>query len=442
MNWIKSIYLKNQFFYSLLGISAIFIVSFFFKDLFPIAKIILLIFTLVLIIDFSVVFLTKKTVYTERFYPERFSNGDENELKIKIQNQYPLRMSFRLIEELPEQFQKRDFELQINLNKSEDKTFSYKLRPTQRGEYLFHQINIFASWLGFFERRIIQQTEKIIKTYPSYLKMHQYTLLATTNQLHKMGVKRIRRIGATTEFENIKPYTIGDEYRFINWKATGKSHRLMVNQYQEEKSQPVYTILDLGRSMRMPFDGLTLLDYAINSSLVLANVTLKKQEKAGLITFNKKVEKHIIADRKNHQMSTILEALYSIKTDFKETDFGRLYSYTKKKLPQRSLLFIYTNFESLDALERQIQYLKLIKKNHVLVVVMFKNTELNAYIQNNPNNVMDIYKQTVAEKMSYDKELIINRLHQFGIHTIYTAPNDLTINSINKYLELKARGIF
>ncbi len=442
MKWFKNIYLKNQFFYALLAIAAFYVLSFFFKPIYVAGKFIILLFTLSLIVDFIVLFLTNKTVYTARNYPERFSNGDENKLEITIQNQYLFTVNFRLIEELPIQFQKRDFVIHIRLKKSEGKTIQYKLRPTERGEYQFGVLHVFCSFLGFFERRISQQDPIAIKTYPSYLKMQHYTLLATTNQLHQIGVKRIRRIGATTEFENIKPYSTGDEYRLINWKATSKSNRLMVNQYQEEKSQPVYNILDLGRSMRMPFNQLTLLDYAINASLVLSNVTLKKDEKAGLITINKKIEKHIVADKKNHQMNMILEALYAVKTDFKETDFGFLYDYTKRKLPQRSLLFLYTNFESLDALDRQIQYLKLINKNHVLVAILFKNTELNVYKNKEPKNAIDIYRQTIAEKINYDKELIINRLHRYGIHTIYTEPNQLTINTINKYLELKARGIF
>ena len=442
MKWFKNIYLRNQFFYTILGIAAVFVLSFFLKPLFIFGKLLIILFVISLLIDFVILFFSSKTVYTKRYYPERFSNGDDNQLEIKIQNQYPFKINFRIIEELPIQFQKRDFLIQIKLNKGEDKAINYNLRPTERGVYHFGSLNIFASFIGFFERRIKQHDSITIKTYPSYLKMQQYTLLATTNQLHQTGVKRIRRIGSTTEFENIKPYSTGDEYRFINWKATSKSNKLMVNQYQEEKSQPVYNILDLGRSMRMPFNQLTLLDYAINASLILSNVTLKKDEKAGLITINKKIEKHIVADRKNHQMNMILETLYAIKTDFKETDYGSLYDYTKRKLPQRALLFLYTNFETLDALDRQIQNLKLINKNHVLVVIMFKNTELNTYIKNKPKDVMDIYRQTIAEKINYDKELIINKLHQYGIHTIYTEPNQLTINAINKYLELKSRGLF
>lgn len=442
MKWLKNTYLNNQFFYALLVIVAGYIVSFFLKFLFPIVQLSLLVLIGVFLLDFILLFFTNKTVYTERKYPERFSNGDWNKLSLQIQNQYSFPIHVRLIEELPIQLQIRNFEKKERLKKNENKTIDYEIKPTKRGEYQFGQLHIFVSCLGFFERKITQQTPVMIKNYPSFLQMRHYTLIATTNQLHQTGIKRIRKIGATTEFENIKNYSTGDEYRSINWKATGKAQKLMVNQYQEEKSQPVYSILDLGRAMRMPFDELTLLDYAINSSLVLSNVTLKKEEKAGIITFNDKVYKHIVADRKNHQMQLILEGLYHIQTDFKETDFSHLYSYAKKKLPQRSLLFIYTNFESLDALDRQINYLKLLKKNHVLVLVLFKNTELNEYIKTNPKDAMDIYRQTIAEKINYEKELIINKLHQYRIHTIYTEPKDLTIQSINKYLELKSRGLF
>ncbi len=442
MKWFKLIFLRHQFFYALFALAAGYIISFFFKPLTIIIDLIGLVFLGILLIDFIVLFFTNKTIGSQRDYPERLSNGDWNTLALSIQNQFAVPVNTRVIEELPHQLQLRDFEKQKRLQKGEQFTFEYKIKPTERGEYHFGNLNIFVSFLGFFERKLIQQEPLMLKNYPSFLQMRQYALLATTNQLHQSGLKRIRRIGATTEFENIKNYSTGDEYRSINWKATGKAHKLMVNQYQEEKSQPVYSILDLGRSMRMPFDELTLLDYAINSSLVLSNVTLLKQEKAGIITFNKKVEHHIVAERKNQQMQTILEGLYNVKTDFKETDFGYLYSYVKKKLTQRSLLFIYSNFESLDAIERQINYLQLIKKSHVLVVVLFKNTELNNYIKKQPDDVMDIYRQTIAEKINYEKELIINKLHRVGIHTIYTEPNDLTIQSINKYLELKSRGLF
>src|SRR5699024_8956598 len=205
----------------------------------------------------------------------------------------------------------------------------------------------------------------------------KYQLLATTNRLNELGVKRIRRIGSTMEFDSIREYLRGDEYRFINWKATAKTKKLMVNQYEDERSQPIYSFIDLSRTMRMPFDGLTLLDYAINSSLVLSSITILKHDKAGLLTFSKEIETHIKADRRNHQMQLISDALYNVYTEFKETDFGKLYSYISRNINQRSLIFLYTNFETLDALHRQLPYLKLMNKSHIIVCIVFKNTELD-----------------------------------------------------------------
>jgi uncharacterized protein (DUF58 family) len=217
----------------------------------------------------------------------------------------------------------------------------------------------------------------MVPNYPSFLQLRKYMLMAFSNKLLEYGLKKIRRIGHTMEFEQIKDYVPGDDIRNINWKATAKRNQLMVNQYQDERSQPIYSVIDKGRAMKMPFEGLSLLDYAINATLVISNVALKKQDKAGMFTFSRKVENKVIAERRPSQMNTILETLYNIRTNFAESDFSRLYTDIKRSITQRSLLLLYTNFETLDALHRQLPYLQAIAKNHLLVVIFFENTELH-----------------------------------------------------------------
>jgi uncharacterized protein (DUF58 family) len=243
------------------------------------------------------------------------------------------------------------------------------------------------------------------------------------------------------EFEQIKDYVQGDDLRTINWKATAKKSQLMVNQFQDEKSQNVYMIIDKGRVMKMPFNGLSLLDYAINATLVLSNVILKKQDKAGMFTFSKKVGNRVVAEKRQSQMQQIMESLYNIKTDFFESDFSRLYIDVKKHINQRSLIMLYTNFETLDGLYRQLPYLKGIAKNHLLVVVFFNNTELDELIQQKANTVQEIYDKVIAEKFAFEKRLIVNELRKYGIYSVLTKPENLTLDTINKYLEIKARGI-
>lgn len=318
----------------------------------------------------------------------------------------------------------------------------YKLRPTERGEYHFGKLNMYAtSVFGLIARRFSFCDDAMVPTYPSFIQLRKYDLMAISNNLHQYGIKKIRRIGHTMEFEQIKEYVLGDDLRTINWKATAKSNQLMVNQFQDEKSQPVYSVIDKGRLMKMPFDGLSLLDYAINAALVISNVAIKKHDKAGTFTFSKKVENMVVAEKRTSQMNLILESLYNIKTDFFESDFGRLYGDVRRNITQRSLLLLYTNFETLDSLHRQLPYLKGMAKNHLLVVIFFKNTELNSLIENKAKTIQQVYDKVIAEKFAFEKRLIVNELKKYGIYSILTTPENLTLDTINKYLEIKARGL-
>src|SRR5690606_40532545 len=117
---------------------------------------------------------------------------------------------------------------------------------------------------------------KTVPVYPSFRQMRKYELPAISNRLTEFGIKKIRRIGQNREFEQIKEYVVGDDYRTINWKATARRGTLMVNTYQDERAQQVYAVIDKGRTMKMPFEGMTLLDYDINASLVISNIAIRK----------------------------------------------------------------------------------------------------------------------------------------------------------------------
>lgn len=140
-------------------------------------------------------------------------------------------------------------------------------------------------------------------------------------------------------------------------------------------------------------------------------------------------------------MSKFLENLYRVKTNFFESDYSKLYIEIKKNITHRSLLILYTNFETLDSLNRQLPYLKAIAKSHLLVVVFFNNTELNQLIQEKANTIQQVYDKVIAEKFAFEKRLIVNELKKYGIYSVLTQPENLTLDTINKYLEIKARGI-
>ncbi len=444
IHFVKSLYLNTRFYYIIGGIALFFFFSYFFDFLYNFAQLALGILFVLTIVDLVFLYI-KKGIIADRKVPDKFSNGDKNPIHIKIQNLYTFDIQTKIIDEIPVEFQIRDFKRVLSLKPDEEKSIQYDLRPTKRGLYSFGKINLFicSKRLGLVTRRYTIETtlNQEIPCYPSFIQLKKYDLLAFSQTLTETGLKRMRRIGNSSEFDQIKDYVKGDDIRHINWKATAKRSQLMVNQYVEEKSQSVYSIVDTGRSMKMPFNKMTLLDYAINTSLVISNIALKKEDKAGLATFSTSLSDLIVADRRNNQMHLIKQALYNINTDFKETDFGRLYVYLKHKITNRSLLILYTNFETQDSLKRQLKYLKAINKNHLLVVILFKNSELNQLTQKESKRIHHVYDKTLAEKFLYEKKLIEKELNKNGIITVLTEPDNLIINTINKYLEIKSKSL-
>jgi len=420
----------------------LFACAFFFPFLYSATWYLLLILSAFLVLDILILFLAKTGVEAQRNLAEKLSNGDENPIGISIKNYYTFSIQTKIIDEIPFQFQVRNFEIKRKIKASSQDDIQYFLRPTERGEYEFGKLNIYiSSPLRLISRRFMFENGLMVPTYPSYIQLRKYDLMAFSNNLFQYGVKKIRRIGHTIEFEQIKEYVQGDDIRTLNWKATAKRNSLMVNQFQDEKSQSVYMIIDKGRVMKMPFNQLSLLDYAINATLVLSNVILKKHDKAGMFTFSKKVDNRVIAEKRSSQMQLIMESLYNVKTDFFESDYSRLYVDIKKNINHRSLIILYTNFETLDGLHRQLPYLKGIAKSHLLVVVFFQNTELNEIIHKKSETIQEVYDKVIAEKFAFEKRLIVNELKKYGIYSVLTQPENLTLDTINKYLEIKARGI-
>jgi uncharacterized protein (DUF58 family) len=318
----------------------------------------------------------------------------------------------------------------------------YVLRPTFRGLVTFGDIHVYASSpLSLVKRRYTFSSEKQVSVYPSVVNLRKYELMAFSNKIFQHGLKKIRKLGHTMEFEKIKEYVSGDDFRTVNWKATAKSNKLMVNQFQDERSQSVYCVVDKGRVMKMPFEGLSLLDYAINTSIILTNVVLRKQDYAGFFSFSRKVDNRVAADKRVTQKERIMEALYNVKTDFFESDYGRLYADIKKNITHRSLLFLFTNFETLDGLTRQLPYLKAISKNHLLIIIFFHNTELEQLAEATADTEVKLYDKVIAEKFIFEKKLIVQELKKYGIMCILTKPQNLTIDALNKYLEIKARNM-
>lgn len=405
-------------------------------------KVVLTLTIVLLIVDTFLLYRPSVFIDARRVISNQLSLGEDNPVEIIIIGNSPSVLSLELIDEMPEQLQARDSVVVTSLSINESQHLHYLIRPLQRGVYLFGSINVFASTvLGLLQRRFECGTSQEVSVYPSVLEMRRSEMEAFTQRSWKRGTHRMRRLGHTMEFEKIRTYVQGDDIRSLNWKATARSADLMINQYQDERAQPIYAVLDLGRAMYAPFEGMTSLDHAVNASLAFCNVALKKHDQAGLITYGASSSSIIVARDSPGQLARINEGLYNISSEFEESNDEELVALTRRYITQRSLLMLYTNAEAAVSIRRRMPYFKAIARRNVLVVVLFENTELQQLVRKPAETSTAIVLQTVARDILINKQEMVRELRHHGIYGVVAQPRRLSHASINAYLDLKSRGV-
>lgn len=435
------IFLKNRLFVLLGLIILIYLFSYSYPSLLRVGNILVFVLLSLLIIDILFLFYVKAKIGIARIVYPKLSLGDHQKINYRIDNDSNFNLNGELVDELPYQFQHRGIIKNVSIASGRYEEIGYDITPLSRGLYSFGSAHLYLSspYLGLAQLRHSFSIEEDVEVVPSIIQMKKYELMVFSKTARHSGIRRIRQLGENDEFEHIKAYAQGDNIKAINWKATSRNNQIMVNQFQNTKSQSVYCIVDKGRAMKMPFEGLTLLDHSINSALVIANIILKKYDRAGLITFSNKLGCLVKAESTRGQLERIIKNLYHQKTGFFESNLELLNITLRKKLSRRSILILFTNFENQYDLRRNLPYLKAINNKHLLVVIFFINTELIATSEMECKTKDEIYFKTFAQKALIDKEKIKMELNTNGIQTILTKPEDLSINVINKYLEIKAK---
>lgn len=440
---LRHTFLTSRFYYIAGLIVVLFAISHILPFVFYIGLGLFALFILALIFDFFSLKKQSGSIQFKRTVADKLSLGDNQTIKYTIVNQNDSILNYELVDEFPTQLQIRDAIGIGELKNNDEITFDYPIRPVERGEYYFGKSHLFLStnWLQLLQHKLSFDQNKMVMVIPSIIQMKHHQLQVFSKTATRQGIRKIRSIGENDEFESLRPYTHGDNFKSINWKATARARKLIANQYQNTRSQEVYCIIDKGRSMKMPFNNLTLLDYAINASLVLSNIILRKYDKSGLITFSTKIGALIKAQDKRGQLERISEALYGQKTDFKDSSFELLYHTLRSYLKRRSIILLFSNFENMIDLNRNIRFITMMAKKHLLVVIFFKNRELETVAEMDCDSKSEIYLKTLAQNSILEKEQMKLKLMSMGVQTIMTHPEKLNINVINKYLEIKARRL-
>jgi uncharacterized protein (DUF58 family) len=394
----------------------------------------------VILIDFSTA-VKKDRIRVIRKLDNKLSLGTKNAITFEISNLNHLKSRIWIKDEVPLDFDYDTKPLKLEINGFEQASTSYDVVPLKRGQYEFGKIHIRTSGiLGIAGRQFRVDADEKVKVYPNIKDISTYRLLARKNKLLEVGLKPSRIYGIGTDFEYLREYQPDDEYRKINWKASARRSRLITSQYQTERSQNIFIVLEAGRMMTSQVNRISKFDYALNAALLLAYVAMDKGDHVGLMVFSDEIKLFLPPKRGKKQLNLIIESLYKQEPALVEPDYGKAIRYLAKKNKKRSLVVFFTDLIDIDSSKAVVLYSRSLYPNHLPMCVTMSEPIIINEADQQADDINRIFNKAVAEDLIYQREQVKSVLNRGGVITLDVPPGQLTPELITKYLSIKAKN--
>lgn len=384
----------------------------------------------------------ESSIEVERLGDEKLSIYEKETISFSIYNKNNYEIYIEIKDEMPEfYFEASKKVMKGKVPPHEKRIFQYVVEPKKRGAFTFKNVYIkYEGKLKLCMKMFKLNLERDYKVYPNIKNLRKYRLTITNNRNLKEGQRNLKMLGKGTSFESLREYVPGDEYRKINWKATARGQRPIVNQYEPEKNQHVYIFVDSGRPMSYTVRGNRKLDFAINTSLVLSDVVNQNGDKSALLLFNTEVNNMIMPGKGSGHRNKILEALYHIESTNQTSNYDEAFYYFKKNERHRSIIFLFTDFETVEEAENMLKVLPIISKNNLVVIILIKNESIENIASSRINNTEDLFNKGVALELIDERKKIISLLNRKGVLCIECEAEKLEYTAVNKYIQVKNKS--
>ena len=338
-------------------------------------------------------------------------------------------------------------------------SLTYRVRPRHRGDYAFGQLHLRVEGpLGLVRRqRAIPDSAFRVRVYPSLRGLRRYELMVRRGLAQEAGLKAIRIPGASTEFERLREYVPDDEFRRINWKATARRGKPIVNQFEAERSQNVVLMLDAGRLMgaraALPADdeaaqlvegevasGLAKIDYVVNAALLLAYVAGLRGDRVSLLAYADEVRTFLPPTRGRRAFLRVVDALYALQPEPVEPDHAMAFQFLASRNLRRSLVVLFTDLADRESSSSLVANLMRAGRHHLVVCVTLGDPTISRPAMEVPRNTQGLYEKMVAQRLLDERAAVLATLGQRGVHTLDTDADKLSPSLIDAYLEIKQRG--
>lgn len=378
----------------------------------------------------------------ERRVGPRLAIGEREPVTIRAQNAAPGAVVVQVRDTPPLAFPAEGRLLRILLPGRGRAEGTYWVTPPARGDYTFAGLTARAAGpLGLGQRQWRVPQATAVRVYPNFRLAARMDLLGRRSHLVRTGLHSLRRRGEGRTFESLRDYVQGDETRHIDWKATARRGKPIVREYEVERHQNVFLMLDAGRMMTAQVGTLTKLDYAVNAALLVAHAAVGQGDKVGLMVFADEVLGYLAPRSGKTQIGQVLEVLYGARPSLIEPDYGVAFRHLAARRIQRALILVFTDLVDARASARLLRHVAALMPHHLPLLVAIADPALERYARATPAAVSSVYRQAVARDLLQDRGEALRAITARGGLALDVPPDGLNLAVVNRYLEVKRRGL-
>lgn len=385
----------------------------------------------------------RRTVFSaERTITRVASLGVSNDVTLIVASESQLGFQVEVRDDVPQEFDAEPASMTVQMQPRSQATLRYRFVARQRGKFQLNCVYLrIRSRLGLWRRYTSCPLESEIFVYPDMKQLAEYAVLARTNRLSLMGVRRTRKIGQDNEFERLRDYTFDDNYKHIDWRSTARRNKLTVKDFQTNQSQRIIFLLDCGRMMTNEAAGLSLLDHSLNAMLMLSFVALRQGDSAGLVCFSDQVHTFVPPKSGMNQMNRLLHASFDRFPRLVESRYDEAFLYLASHCRKRSLVILITNLiDEVNSLQIY-QYLGNLVGRHLPLGVLLRDRQLFGAADEAYVGEQQMYRAAAAAQIITWRHQVLTDLEHRGVLALDVFPEEMTAPLVNSYLDIKARHL-
>ena len=379
--------------------------------------------------------------------------GDETEIELTIENRGRMILDCRLVDDLPPALVAEPETLRLTAFPHVPARLRYRVEPKERGDWEAGWLYVrYRSPLGLAERWARAPLTQTVRVYPALRTSEEQQIFLARSRQIELQLRRAQQRGLGRDFESLRDYREGDDLRDICWTATARRGSLITRQYQTERSQPVWIVLDCGRLMQArvalaqssknsdPAPN-SKLDHACTTAVALAQLALYSGDRVGLLAYGQNIQQRLLPARGAAHLRQLIELLAQAHTETGEADHLRATAVLNRLQPRRALILWVTDLAETAMRPEVIDGALQLLRRHVLLFVAMAQPEVEQIAQARPKDLEQMFRSSAAQEMAGRREPLLARLHEQGALTLDLNPEALTSSVLNQYLTVKERAM-